>query len=86
MLTAGQTEFNVHYIDPNSNALRTYYPDFLLELDDGTYLIVEIKGDHMIDDPVTQAKKSYAERMAEASRMRYRLIPGSQAGRRIEVK
>lgn len=84
MLTAGQTEFNVHYIDPNSNALRTYYPDFLLELDDGTYLIVEIKGDHMIDDPVTQAKKSYAERMAEASRMRYRLIPGSQAGRRID--
>jgi len=84
MLTHGQTEFNVHYIDPNSNALRTYYPDFLIELENGTFLIVEIKGDHMIDDPVTQAKKEYAERMAEANRMRYLLIPGSKAARPIE--
>jgi len=79
MLTAGQTEFNVHYIDPNSNALRTYYPDFLIELDDGNFLIVEIKGEHLLDDPVTLAKKEYAEKMAAASKMGYRVIPGTKA-------
>ncbi len=83
MLTAGQTEFNVHYIDPSSNALRTYYPDFLIELDDGGYLIAEIKGDNMIDDPVTQAKTAYAEKMAEASKMDYILIPSSQAAQHM---
>jgi DNA or RNA helicases of superfamily II len=79
MLTAGQTEFNVHYIDPSSNALRTYYPDFLIELEDGSYLIAEVKGEHMLDDPVTQAKKEYAQKMADENRMRYVLIPSKQA-------
>lgn len=80
MLTAGQTEFFVHYLDPASNALRSYYPDFLIELQDGSFLIAEIKGDNMIDDPVTQAKQAYAQRMAEASKMGYLIIPGSRAG------
>ena len=79
MLTAGQTEFNVHYIDPSSNALRTYYPDFLIELEDGAYVIAEIKGEHMLDDLVTQAKKEYAEKMAEENKMRYMLIPSTKA-------
>ena len=83
MLTAGQTEFNVHYIDPNSNALRTYYPDFLIELEDGSYLIAEIKGENMLDDPVTQAKKEYAEKMAEENKMRYVLIPSKQASQTL---
>ncbi len=85
MLTAGQTEFNVHYIDPSSNALRTYYPDFLIELDGGTYLIAEVKGEHMLDDPVTLAKKEYAEKMAEENSMSYVLIPASQAARMLVV-
>ena len=37
----------------------------------------------MIDDPVTQAKKAYAEKMAEASKMDYVLIPSSQAAQHI---
>ncbi|MCX7024033.1 MAG: type III restriction endonuclease, partial [Spirochaetes bacterium] len=84
MLTHGQTEFMVHYIDPDSSALRAYYPDFLIELEDGHFLIVEVKGDHMLDDPVTQAKKEYATKMADESRMRYVLLPSSKAGQRIE--
>lgn len=40
-----------------------------------------IKGDNMLDDPVTLAKKAYASRMAEASGMGYVLIPGSAAAR-----
>jgi hypothetical protein len=84
MLTNGQTEFNVHYIDPETNALRTYYPDFLIELTNGNYLIAEVKGEHLIHDPVTMAKIEYAKQMAEASKMRYVLVPGMQAGQRVE--
>ncbi len=79
MLTAGQTEFFVHYTDPVSNALRSYYPDFLIELEDGGFLIVEIKGEHLLDDPVTQAKVAYARQMASESKMRYVLIPSTKA-------
>ena len=64
MLTHGQSEFFIQYIDPDSRMVRSYYPDFLFEKDDGTYVIVEVKGDNMIDDPVFQAKKAYAEQMA----------------------
>ena len=84
MLTSGQTEFIVHYIDPDSSALRAYYPDFLIELEDGGYLIVEVKGDHMLDDPVTQAKKEYATKLAEGSKMRYILMPSSKAAQSID--
>ncbi len=76
---AGQTEFNVHYINPSSNALRTYYPDFLIELEDSAYFIAEIKGENMLDDLVTQAKKEYAEKMAEENKMQYLVIRSKQA-------
>lgn len=79
MLTAGQTDFFIHYIDPDTNALRSYYPDFLIELEDGGYLIAEIKGEHLLDAPVTKAKRRYAEEMALASTMEYVLIPSAKA-------
>lgn len=28
MLTHGQSDFYIQYIDPETNALRSYYPDF----------------------------------------------------------
>jgi hypothetical protein len=33
----------------------------------------------MLDDLVTQAKKEYAEKMAEENKMRYMLIPSTKA-------
>lgn len=79
MLTHGQTEFYVSYIDPESNTLRNYYPDFLVQLPDDSYVIVEVKGDNKIDDAVVQAKAAYAAQMAMASGMKYKMIAGSQA-------
>lgn len=79
MLTHGQTEFYVSYIDPESNTLRNYYPDFLVQLPDDSYVIVEVKGDNKIDDAVVQAKAAYATQMAMASGMKYKMIAGSQA-------
>lgn len=79
MLTHGQTEFYVSYIDPETNTLRHYYPDFLVQLPDNSYVIVEVKGDNMIDDAIVKAKATYATQMAIASGMQYRMIRGSQA-------
>lgn len=78
MLGNSQTEFKVYYIDPESKGIRAYYPDFLIETKDGKYMILEVKGEHMIDSDVVQAKKRYAEEMAEASKMEYVLIPSQQ--------
>lgn len=79
MLTHGQSEFFVQYIDPESHTVRSYYPDFLVQKEDGTYLIVEVKGDNKIDEPVVQAKREFAEQMATASKMTYKIIKGTDA-------
>jgi len=79
MLTHGQSDFFIQYIDPESHTIRSYYPDFLFQKTDGTYTIVEVKGDNMIDNPVVLAKKEFAEQIAGASKMSYRVIKGSDA-------
>ncbi|KYC62357.1 TnsA endonuclease N-terminal domain-containing protein [Heyndrickxia coagulans] len=78
MLTHGQSEFYIQYIAPESNTVRSYYPDFLIEKNDGKMLIIEVKGDNKIDDPIVQAKEKAAEEIATASEMEYRIIPSSQ--------
>ncbi|MEM5007395.1 TnsA endonuclease N-terminal domain-containing protein [Priestia megaterium] len=78
MLTHGQSEFYIQYIDPDSNTVRSYYPDFLIEKVDGKMLIIEVKGDNKIDDPIVQAKEKAAREIANASEMDYRIIAGSQ--------
>ena len=86
MLTHGQSDFFIQYIDPDTHAVRSYYPDFLFlrEEPDGTekYVIVEVKADNQIDDAVVQAKKEFAEQMAVASGMEYRLIKATDANER----
>lgn len=79
MLTHGQTDFHIHYVDPETFIVRTYYPDFLIERLDGSWLIVEVKGDDKFDDPVVQAKKEYAERLAMSNQMSYHMIKASEA-------
>ncbi|MBD1859977.1 MULTISPECIES: TnsA endonuclease N-terminal domain-containing protein [Leptolyngbya] len=63
------------------HTVQNYYPDFLFQREDKTYVIVEVKGDHQIDDPIVQAKKEFAEQMAEANEMTYRMLKGSEAER-----
>lgn len=86
MLTHGQSDFFIQYIDPESRAVRSYYPDFLFlrEEPDGTekYVIVEVKGDHQMDDAVVQAKQEFAQQIAVASGMEYRLMKSSDAANR----
>lgn len=79
MLTHGQSDFFVQYIDPESHAIRSYYPDFLVLKDDETYIMVEVKGDHQVDEPVVRAKREFAEQTAGASGMTYRMVKGTDA-------
>ena len=81
MLTHGQSDFYVQYIDPESHTVRSYYPDFLVQKEDGKYLIIEVKGDNKIEDPIVLAKQEFAQQMAIASGMTYRIIKGSDASR-----
>jgi len=76
MLTHGQSDFYIQYIDPESHTVRSYYPDFLLKKEDDSYLIVEVKGENKLDDPVVLAKQEYAEQIAVASGMSYQMMAG----------
>ena len=82
MLTHGQSDFYIQYIDPESHAVRRYYPDFLMQKDDDSWVIVEVKGDDKIDDQVVIEKGKAAEQIATASDMSYEIIEGSKANKR----
>lgn len=80
MLTHGQSDFLVRYIDPETHALRSYYPDFLIEMASGNFCIVEIKGENLIPDQETQAKAEYAGRMFSGKHgMAYLFVPSHDA-------
>lgn len=85
MLTHGQSDFCISYIDPISNTLRNYYPDFVVRRKDGSHTIVEIKGEDQIDDAVVKAKEDYATQLAVGSGFTYQLIPGKQAAAGLQV-
>ncbi|MDE0084723.1 MAG: DEAD/DEAH box helicase family protein [Candidatus Poribacteria bacterium] len=79
MLTHGQSDFYIQYIDPESHAVRRYYPDFLMQKDDDSWVIVEVKGDNKIDDKIVLAKADATQQRASASDMSYKIIKGSEA-------
>lgn len=77
MFTSNQGGLSINYYDPESRRVRTYYPDFLAKMADGSYQLIEVKGDNMIDDEVVKAKKTAAQEMAVASGIDYIMYPGS---------
>lgn len=85
MLTHGQSDFYVQYIDPESYAVRSYYPDFVCKMKGNTgswtYALLEVKADNQLDDAVVLAKKDYAEQLANASGWQYLVIKASEAER-----
>lgn len=81
MFTSNQGDLSVHYYDPESGRIRQYYPDFLAKMADGSYQLIEVKGDNKIDDVVVKAKQAAAEEMAVASGVNYLMYAGSQVMR-----
>ena len=45
---------------------------------DGSYQLIEVKGDNKIDDIVVKAKEAAATEMAEASGITYKMYAGSE--------
>lgn len=80
MLTHGESDFYISYIDPESHTVRNYYPDFLIKTSNNKWLIIEIKGDNKINDPVVLAKAEFARRLASDNQFEYHMIKGSDAG------
>lgn len=78
MFTSNQGDLSVHYYDPESGRIRQYYPDFLAKMADGSYQLIEVKGDNKIDAVVVKAKQAAAEEMAVASGVQYLMYPGSR--------
>jgi hypothetical protein len=83
MLTHGQSDFFIQYIDPDTHLVRSYYPDFIFEREEPNgslkYVIVEVKADNQIEDAVVQAKKDFAQQIAVASGMEYRIMKSTDA-------
>lgn len=78
MFTANQGDLSVQYYDPEAGRVRHYYPDFLAKLEDGSYQLIEVKGDNKIDDTVVKAKAAAAQEMAVASGIEYKMYAGSE--------
>jgi hypothetical protein len=78
MFTSNQGDLSVHYYDPESGRIRQYYPDFLAKMSDGSYQLIEVKGDNKIDDDIVKAKATAAEEIAMESGIKYLMYAGSQ--------
>ena len=78
MFTSKYNGLAIQYIDPETNAIRSYYPDFITMLVNDTIQIIEVKGDNKIDDNVVQAKAAAAREMATASKMEYIMLPSTK--------
>ena len=78
MFTSNQGDLAIQYYDPESRRIRHYYPDFLAIMEDGSYQLIEVKGDNMIDDIVVQAKADAATELAVESNMEYIIYAGSR--------
>ena len=53
--------FSIHYV--YNGVVRKYYPDFILRLNNGEYLILEIKGQ---DDQQNKVKREFLDRWVQA--------------------
>lgn len=78
MFTSNQGDLSIQYYDPESQRIRNYYPDFFAKMSDGSYRLIEVKGDNKIDDTVVKAKAEAAEEMSSESGIEYIMYPGSK--------
>lgn len=78
MFTSNQGDLAIQYYDPESRRIRSYYPDFVARMTDGTLQLIEVKGDNMIDDSTVKAKTIAANEMAAEAGAEYKLYASSK--------
>jgi hypothetical protein len=83
MFTSDQGDLAIQYYDPVARRVRHYYPDFYAEMENGSYQIIEVKRDDMIDEESVKAKTEAATIMATHSGVEYKMYPASVVMKRI---
>jgi type III restriction enzyme len=78
MFTANQGDLAIQYFDSESKRIRSYYPDFVAVMCDGSLQLIEVKGDNMIDDDLVKVKAAAAQDMASLSDVDYIMYPSSR--------
>lgn len=78
VISSNIKEYDMHNIDPETNTLRNYYPDFIIKLVDGSYIIIEVKADFKVDDPVVMAKANATKEIVTDKGMDYMLVESSR--------
>jgi len=77
MFTSSYNNVAIQYIDPETYAVRKYYPDFIVVYANGSYELTEIKADFQLDNKVVKAKKQAAEQITKDSNMTYKIRKSS---------
>lgn len=77
MFTSDQGDLSISYFDPDAGRIRRYYPDFFARMSDGSYQIIEVKGDNKIDDELVKIKENAAREIAVESGVEYVMYAGS---------
>lgn len=78
MFTGSENGLSVQYIDPESNAIRNYYPDILVIYNDESMEIIEVKGDNKIDTKEVEAKAYAMMTLAQQCGMSYDIVRSSE--------
>ena len=63
----------IPYFDEDGK-YRTYRPDFLVQKKDGTVELHEMKGGHLLQNPITKRKADAAEEWCKARKMKLKLL------------
>lgn len=67
--------FYIEYLaNKSTGKMRKYYPDFLVELRDGTKLVVEIKQKRKLEQLVVKKKTKAAEEWCATHGAAYRIL------------
>lgn len=64
----------IKYIKPTDGEWHSYFPDFLVEYNNGKKELIEIKPNYLLTDPIVKAKESYSIKYCSENNLSYKFI------------